>query len=59
MCIRGLLQLRHDPKNVVHFVLALLRLEATGVRMGHVDIHKIGQIKAKVRNTAEIVVNLV
>lgn len=54
MSVRRLLQLGHDPENVVHFVLALLRFEAAGMRMGHVDVHQVGKVKAQVRNAAEI-----
>ena len=52
MGVGRLLQLGHDPEDVVHLVLPLLRFEAAGMRMSHVDVHKVGQVKAEIRDAA-------
>ena len=41
--VGGLLQLRHDPKNVVHLERALLGLEAPGGRVRYVHHHQVSQ----------------
>lgn len=45
-----LLVVGNHPEYIVHLQLALFRLEPSGVRVGHVDVHKIGEEEAKVRN---------
>ena len=51
--VRRLLQLCDDPEDVVHLVLPLLRFEAAGVRMGHVDVHEVSQVEAEVRDATD------
>ena len=48
--VTRLLQLGHDAENVVHFKLSLLRLQSTGMRMRHVDVHQVRQVQSEVRN---------
>jgi hypothetical protein len=49
------LELGDDPEDVVHLVLPLLRFQAAGVRMGHVNVHEVGQVEAEVRDATKMV----
>ena len=53
----GLLVAGDDAQDVVHFELALLRLEAAVVRVRHVDEDQVGQEQAQVRHARQPVHN--
>lgn len=50
LTIVTLLVVGNHPEYIVHLQLALLRLKPSGVWVGHVDVHQIGEEEAQVGN---------
>lgn len=43
-----------DAQNIIHLEAALLRLQAAGMRMRHINVHQVSQIQSQIGNARQL-----